>query len=175
MTLYLLKNGPMQTTAAFAGVTTGTAIKTMLQVKLGATLVTSRAKIVEWGCSFNGSAAATPGKVELITTGSIKATITEFVAADITNLEDPNAAANTDDNPFAYGAAGDESGYTASAEGSITAVRSLAGPQYIAPTTQYSWQFPLGREPVFRYDEYMRIRMHFGAAVDAACYVIIEV
>lgn len=175
MTLYLLKNGPMQTTAAFAGVTTGTSIKTLLQVKLNATAVTAKARIVEWGISFTGSAAATPGKVELITTGTVKATITEFVAADITNFEDPNAAANTDDNPFAYGAAGDESGYTASAEGSITAVRSLAGPQYIAPTSQYSWQFPLGREPVFRYDEYMRIRVHFGAAVDAACYVIIDV
>jgi hypothetical protein len=39
MALYLIPNGPMQTTAAFAPVTTGTAIKTMLQVKPSATIV----------------------------------------------------------------------------------------------------------------------------------------
>ena len=38
MALYLIANGPMQTEAAFAAVTTGTAIKTMLQVKPSATI-----------------------------------------------------------------------------------------------------------------------------------------
>lgn len=173
MSLYFLKNGPMQTTAVHPKVTTGTSIKTMLQVKLGANW-NGLGRVVEWGCSFDASAAATPGAVELLTTGTVKATITEFVAADITNLSDPNAAAVTDDFPFAFTAAGDESGYTATAEGTITATRSFAT-HLIAPTTQYSWQFPLGREPVFRADEYLRIRMHFGAAVNAMCYMIIDV
>ena len=171
--LYLMANGPMPTTAAQAVVTTGTAIKTMLQVKLGAS-TNQTARVVEWGCSFDGSAAATPGKIELLTTGAIKATITEFVAADIINLTDPNAAAVTDDFPFAFTAAGDESGYTATAEGSITATR-MFDVQLVSPTNQYVKQFPLGREPVFRHDEYLRIRMTFGAAVNAYCYLIIEV
>ena len=55
--LYLIPNGARPTTAAQAVVTTGTAIKTMLQVKLNASIV-QRAKIVEWGISFDGSAAA---------------------------------------------------------------------------------------------------------------------
>ena len=55
MAIYLIGNGPMQTTAAFAPVTTGTAIKTLLQVKPSATVV---AKIIEWGISFDGFAAA---------------------------------------------------------------------------------------------------------------------
>lgn len=173
MGLYLVYNGPMQTTTAFTGVTTGTNIKTMLQLKLGPS-TNQTARIVEWGISFNGSAAATPIKCELLCTGTVKATITEFVAADIINIGDPNAGAVTDDFPFAFTAAGDESGYTASAEGTITATRSF-DLQYIAPTNQYIKQFPLGREPIFRGDEFLRIRVHAGAAVDCICYLVIEV
>lgn len=173
MGLYLLPNGPSPTTAAQAAVTTGTNIKTMLQVKLGGS-TNQTAKIVEWGISFDGFAAATPIKCELLTTGTVKATITEFVAADIINIGDPNAAAVTDDFPFAFTAAGDESGYTASAEGTITATRMFDF-QFVAPTNQYVKQFPLGREPVFRFDEYLRIRVHAGAAVNCFCYVIVEV
>lgn len=162
----------MPTTAAQAAVTTGTSIKTLLQMKLNAN-ATNTAKVVEWGISFDGSAAATPIKCELLTTGTVKATITEFVAADIINL-DPNGPAVTDDNPFAFGAAGDESGYTGTAEGSITATRMM-DVQFIAPTNQYIKQFPLGREPQFAPSEFLRIRVTAGAAVNAYCYMIIEV
>ena len=169
----MLLNGPMPTTAAQAAVTTGTAIKTMLQVKLGAS-TNMVGKVVEWGISFDGSAAATPIKCELLTTGAIKATITEFVAADIINLTDVNAAAVTDAFPFAFTAATDESGYTASAEGTIVATRVM-DVQFIAPTNQYVKQFPLGREPTFKATEYLRIRVTAGAAVNAYCYLVIEV
>lgn len=172
MALYLIANGPMPTTAAQAAVTTGTAIKTMLQLKLGAS-TNHPAKIVEWGISFDGSAAATPIKCELLTTGAIAATVTEYVAADIISL-DPNTAAVTDDFPFAFTAAGDESGYTATAEGTITATREF-DVQFVAPTNQYVKQFPLGREPTFKASEFLRIRVTAGAAVNAYCYVIVEV
>jgi hypothetical protein len=70
----------MPTTAAQAAVTTGNVIKTMLQVKLGAS-TNHPGKVVEWGISFDGSAAATPIKCELLTTGTVNATVTEYVAA----------------------------------------------------------------------------------------------
>lgn len=172
MSLYFIANGPMPTTAAQAAVTTGTAIKTLLQAKLGGN--TNRVgRVVEWGISFDGSAAATPIKCELLTTGSVAATVTEFVAADIINLTDPNAAAVTDDYPLAFTAAGDESGYTATAEGTITATRMM-DVQFIAPTNQYVKQFPLGREPTFKASEFLRIRVTAGAAVNAYCYMILE-
>ena len=38
MAIYLFQNGAMPTTAALVKVTTGTSIKTMLQVKMGATV-----------------------------------------------------------------------------------------------------------------------------------------
>lgn len=173
MGLYFLANGPMPTTAAQAAVTTGTAIKTMLQVKLGASS-NHTARIAEWGISFDGAAAATPIKCELLTTGTVRATVTEFVAADIINLGDSNASAVTDDFPFAFTAAGDESGYTATAEGTITATRMM-DVQFIAPTNQYVKQFPLGREPEFKADEYLRVRVTAAAAVNCYCYVIIEI
>jgi len=165
---YLFANGPMPTTAAFAKVATGTSIKTMLQVK---TVVPCR--VVEWGCSFDGSAAATPGQVELIETGSIFATVTAAVNADITELDgeallfgDPTTAL------FTVGTAA--TGYTASAEGSIVAVRNLAGPQLVAPTNQFIEQFPLGNRPLVQATKALRIRMTFGTSVNAYCYVILD-
>lgn len=173
MGLYKVYNGPAPTTAVIAPVTTGTNIKTMLQIKLGAN-TNQVGKIVAYGVSFDGSAAATPGKVELLSTKTVGATITEFVAADIINLGDVNAGAVTDDFPLAFTASGDESGYTASAEGTITATRPFDA-NLVAPTNQYIKEWALGREPTFRGDEFVRIRVHFGGAVNCLCWIEFEV
>jgi len=170
MALYLIPNGAMQTTAALVAVATGTAIKTMLQVKTGATTIL---KIVEWGISFDGSAAATPGKVELIET-DVAATVTASVANDITKYD--AAALLQGDPTTALIAVGTSStGYTASAEGTITAVRNLDPPQFIAPTNQFVKQFPLGREPVINNGKFGRIRVTFGTTVNAYCWMVVEV
>ena len=170
MALYLLGNGAMQTTVAFVPVTTGTAIKTLLQVKPSATII---AKIIEWGISFDGQAAATPGKVELIET-DVAATVTAHVANDITKL-DADALAGGDPTTNLIQVGTTSSGYTASAEGTITAVRNLDGPQLIAPTNQFIKQFPLGREPVIQVGKFARIRVTFGAAINAYCYMILSI
>lgn len=52
---YIAFNGPAPTTASQAAVTTGTAIKTLLQV---ATPATTNILVFEWGISFDGAAAA---------------------------------------------------------------------------------------------------------------------
>lgn len=170
MALYLIGNGPMQTTAAFVAVSTGTTIKTLLQVKPGAT---TRLKIIEWGISFDGSAAATPGKVELIET-DVAATVTASAAADLTKFDDA-ALLNGDPTTALIAVGTAATGYTASAEGTITAVRNLAPPQFIAPTTQYQFQMPLGREPIIQNGKFARVRVTFGAAVNAYTYMIVEV
>lgn len=167
MALYLIANGPMQTTAAFATVATGTSIKTLLQVKPGTGVL---AKIVEWGISFDGSAAATPIKVELIET-DVAATVTASVAADITRL-DPNAQ---DPTTTALVVGTSATGYTASVEGSTTAVRNLDAPQLVAPTNQYIKQFPLGREPMINVSKFARVRVTAGATVNAYCYMVVEI
>lgn len=170
MALYLIANGAMQTTAAFAPVTTGTSIKTLLQVKPSATII---AKIVEWGISFNGSAAATPGMVELIET-DVAATVTATASADITKTDsDALNGGDPTTNLIQVGTAA--TGYTATVEGSITTVRNLDSPQFIAPTSQFIKQFPLGNYPVIQVNKFMRIRVTFAAAVNAYCYVILSI
>ena len=169
MALYLIANGPMPTTAAQAVVTTGTAIKTLLQVKPSATIL---AKIVEWGISFDGSAAATPIKCELLET-DVAATVTASVANDIVKL-DANALSGGDPTTNLIQVGTTSTGYTSSAEGTITAVRML-DVQLVAPTNQYVKQFPLGREPVIQINKFGRIRVTAGAAVNAYCYMVVEV
>jgi len=164
--LYLIANGPMPTTAAQAVVTTGTAIKTLLQLKPFNVM-----KIVEWGISFDGSAAATPIKCELLDTGTVFATVTASVDADVTKLESvEQAVASIAGLTMGTSA----TGYTATAEGAITAVRMFDA-QLIAPTNQYVKQFPLGREPKCIIGNSVRIRVTAGAAVNAYCYVLCEV
>lgn len=165
--LYQIFNGPMPTTAAQVPVTTGTAIKTMLQIKLG---TQTKGRIVEWGISFDGSAAATPGKVECCETGTVFGTVTASAAADIVKFGDPNGVDPTTSN-FIVGTT--STGYTCTSEGSITAVRMFDA-QLIAPTSQYVKQWPLGREPCLNVSTAGRIRVTFGAAINAICYMTIE-
>src|SRR5438132_1075251 len=123
MGLYLIGNGPMQTTAGFAKVTTSAAIKTLLQVKPGTTQIM---QVVEWGISFDGSTAATPGIVELIET-DVAATVTAAVANDITKYDNEALLAG-DPTTAIFSVGTSATGYTAAAEGSITAVRNLDAP-----------------------------------------------
>lgn len=166
---YLVMNSPMVTAAAPVKVATGTSIKTMLQVAPNQSV-----RVVEWGCSFDASVAATPGEVELLETGTVFATVTALAAADVQPHNDPNADVNTAGStgrPLGLGTA--LSGYTASAEGSITTTRML-DPQQVDPVYQYVKQFPLGREPEVPAGHCLRVRMTFAASVNAYCYVIFE-
>lgn len=160
---YVAYNNAMVTTAAQTGVTTGTAIKTMLQIS---TPSTRPIRIIEWGVSFDGSSSATPIKCELIET-DVAATVTAHVAAGVQKYSDPNAPASL----VTLGTA--NTGFTASAEGTTTASRTLDF-QYVAPTNQYLKQFPLGREPEVAVSKFVRIRVTAGAAVNAVCYIVWE-
>lgn len=167
--LYMIANGAAPGAAQLVKVTTGTVIKTMLQIKLG--LIANRGKVVEWGISFDGFAAALPIAVELVET-SLAATVTAHVAAGIMNL-DPLATTPTTDNPFTLTTI--TTGYTASSENAASGTFRLFDAQLIAPTNQYVKQWPLGREPMMHQTKYLRIRVTAAAAVNAYCYAIIEV
>lgn len=168
MSLYLIANGPMPTTAAQVTVTTGTTIKTLLQIK-----PFNIARIVEWGISFDGSAAATPIKCELLETGTVFATVTASVDADVTKLG-PGVADQAVASVAGLTMGTAATGYTATAEGTITAVRML-DVQLVAPTSQYVKQFPLGREPIIQIANAGRIRVTAPAAVNAYCYMILDI
>ena len=166
MALYFIANGPMPTTAAQVAVTTGTNIKTLLQVKPFLPCI-----IAEWGISFDGSAAATPIKVELLET-DVAATVTASVDADVTKFQCPSDQAVASIAGLTLGTAA--TGYTATAEGTITAVRML-DVQFIAPTNQYVKQFPLGREPRIAIAKFGRVRVTAAAAVNAYCYMVVDI
>jgi len=159
--LYWAANGPMPTTAAVAPVTTGTAIKTMLQI---ATPSTRPIRVVEWGISFDGSAAATPIKCELLQT-DVAATVTAHVAAGVQPFNDPNAPASL----VTLGTTA--TGYTATAEGTITTTRQ-GDVQFVAPTNQYIKQWPLDNEFQVPISKFLRVRVTAGTAVNCYCYVV---
>ena len=162
---FRIYNGPSPTTAAQVAVTTGTAIKTLLQLKpfnLG--------KIIAWGISFNGSAAATPIKAELVETGTVFATVTAHVDAGCVKMGGADqAAASVAGLTMGTSA----TGYTSSSEGTITVSR-MFDCQFVAPTNQYIYQFPLGQEPIMVIGNATRIIVHAGAAVDAFCWIDCE-
>ena len=166
MALYQIFNAPMPTTAAIVAVTTGTSIKTMLQLR-----PFNVVKIVEWGISFDGSAAATPIKVELLDTGTVFGTVTASADADVMKFEGAEQGVASVAG-LTLSTTG--TGYTCTSEGSITAVK-IYDAQFVAPTNQYVKQFPLGREPKCIIGNAVRIRVHAGAAVNAICYVTVEI
>jgi hypothetical protein len=166
---YIVGNYAMPTTAAPVKVTSGTAIQTMLQIKPAVPI-----SVVEWGFSCDGIAAALPGNVCLIDTGTVFGTVTASAAADVMPFNDPNAPANS------AGASGvplnlstTATGYTCTSEGAVTATRTLDA-QLISPMTQYVKQFPLGREPRVVAGNCLRVRATFAAAVNVLTYVIFE-
>lgn len=168
MALYKIFNGPAPTTASQVAVATGTALKTLLQVKPGSTQIL---RLIEWGISFDGSAAATPGIIEAGVT-DVAATVTAHVAAGI-HKYDSAALAGGDPTTNIVAVGTTSTGYTASGEGTVGAFR-LADVQHIAPTNQYVFQFPLGREFIINPGEFFRLRVKFTVGVNAICYGLFE-
>lgn len=158
---YIVWNGATAAlTAALASVTTGTSVKTMLQLK-----PTTNISIIEWGYSFDVVPTALV-TTELITTGTVNATVTAYASGDVAKYDDSGTGAS------AISLGTSASGYTASAEGSITATRLLDRRQEWGQS--YAIQFPLDREPGVIANDILRIRMTTATAINAACFVIYE-
>lgn len=165
MARYRIFNHAMPTTAAPAAVATGTGIKTLLQLK-----PFNQAKIVAWGISFDGSAAATPITVQLTETGAIFGTVTASADVDVIKLNGADQAASSVAG-LTLGTTA--TGYTCTSEGSIVTQR-MFDTQLIAPTNQYIYQFPLGQEPVLVIGNATRIIVKAGTTVNAICWIEIE-
>lgn len=158
---YIAYNFAMPTTAAPVPVTTGTAIKTMLQL---ATPATEDIAVIRWGITFDGTATAAPIKVELIDT-DVAATVTAHVLAGLGRTTRPLGPTSS----LTLSTTG--SGYTASAEGTPGATSRLLDFQPVPPNGGYIFQFPLEQEPVVPQSRFLRIRVTAAAAVNASCWV----
>lgn len=108
---YMAWNFAMPTTAAPTPVSTGTAIKTMLQIA-----PTRLIELLEWGYSIDDVPGA-DSVFELLTTGTVAATVTAHGSTGIIKLGNPAS----DASQVTLGASA--TGFTASAEGAITATR----------------------------------------------------
>lgn len=159
MASFITQNGAMVTTAAFVPITTGTAIKTLLQIKAPAA---APIVIWKWGVNFDGS-GTTPIKCELIDTGAIAATVTAAVAAGVVDLSGRGLTSNVQLSTTG-------TGYTASAEGTITATRP-GDLQQILPGNYFQNEWSLGREFVVPAGNLVRVRVTATAAVNAACFI----
>jgi hypothetical protein len=163
MARYITFNGPSPTTASQVAVTTGTSIKSLLQI---ATPATRGLSVVEWGISFDGSAAATPIICELLQT-DVAATVTAHVAAGVPMFDQDSYLTTS----MTLGTTA--TGYTASGEGTVAVVR-MFDCQQVAPSAGYVKQFPLGERPVVAISKWLRVRVKAAAAVNAICYIIFD-
>lgn len=156
---YLVPNHAKNTTAAPAGVTTGTAIKTMLQVKPLVPLF-----VTEWGYFFDGTPADI--KVELVEV-DVAATVTALADADITRLDKVlDGVASS-----IFMTLGTTStGFTSSGEGTVTVVRNLDATQ-VTSLKAFVKPFALGEEPCIMPAMFGRIRVTAAAAVNMLCYM----
>lgn len=166
MPIYTAYNAPMATTAATAKVTTGTSIKTMLQI---ATPATRRMRPLAWGFSLDAAPATTSvGIVELIQT-DVAATVTAHVAAGVQPLEAGETA-----SLMTLGTSA--TGYTGSAEGSTTATRlfdtvQVPGISNGTGLTDYRYQFLPEEWEWVPVSKFLRVRVTFGAAVNMLTWV----
>lgn len=163
---YITHNGAMPTTAALAAVTTGTAIKTMLQL---ATPATRRIKVLGWGYSCDDPPGA-DSVFELIQT-DVAATVTAHVAAGVMPLDGSGVA-----SLLTLGVSA--TGYTGTAEGSITATKlwdvvsmsSVSAEAAPKMTHERWWEWEAA--PVIPVSTFLRVRATTPTtAVDMRCWV----
>lgn len=155
----------MPTTAAQASVTTGTSIKTMLQI---ATPSTRQIQLIAWGFSIDDTTGA-DGVIELLQV-DVAATVTAHVAAGVQPL-DPNAPASL----MTLGTSA--TGYTATAEGTPTASRVFDAVSLSATTSEspytYVYQWMPDERPIVAVSKFLRVRATTPTtAVDCRTWVV---
>src|SRR5688572_22234603 len=140
----------MATTAAQQLVTTGTSIKTMLQL---ATPSTRQIQLISWSFTLDDPPGA-DGVIELIQT-DVAATVTAHVASGVQPL-DPNAPASL----LTLGTSA--TGYTATAEGSTTASRTFDAVSLSSVSGEsgptYTYQFMPDERPIIAVSRFLRVR-----------------
>ncbi|MES2211462.1 MAG: hypothetical protein V4515_14960 [Chloroflexota bacterium] len=159
----------MATTAGQASVSTGTAVKTMLQL---ATPSTRQVAVLAWGYTLDDPPGA-DAVFELLQT-DVAATVTAHVASGVQPLV-PGMPASL----LTLGVSA--TGYTGSAEGSITATRMFdvvgmsSTSAEAAPFLTYVHEFADYEVPVVDVSKFLRLRATTPTtAVDMRCWVLID-
>lgn len=164
---YKTWNGPMPTAAAQASATTGTTIKTMLQI---ATPSTRQMQLISWGFTIDGA----PGDLsvfELLQT-DVAATVVAAGASGVQPL-DPNAPASL----VLLGV--NATGFSASAEGAIISTRvfdTVAASSSLTLTAgmaTYRYQWMPDERPIVGTTKFLRVRATTPTtATNMRCFVV---
>lgn len=164
---YTAWNAAMATTAAQASVTTGTAIKTMLQI---ATPATRQLAILAWGFTVDDPPGA-DAVFELLQT-DVAATVTAHVAAGVQPV-----VAGMPASLMTLGTSA--TGYTGTVEGTITATKifdtvSMSSVSAeAAPFMSYRRDFADIEIPIVDVSKFLRIRATTPtSAVDMRCWIL---
>lgn len=162
---YTVWNSAMATTAAQASVSTGTAIKTMLQLS---TPSSRKIDIISWGFTIDDTAGA-DGIIELIQSDVAATGGTAHVAAGLQPL-DPSSPASL----LTVGTG--NTGYTFGTEGTITATRAFDAVALSSTTGEspytYAYQFLPDERPMIAVSSFLRVRATVPTtAVDIRCWV----
>jgi hypothetical protein len=164
MTMFIAYNAAHgATTVAMLGTSYTTGTKTAIQLS---TPSTGQIRIVEWGVSFNGSAAGVPGVCELVQSGTATTGLTTHSTTTIQPIGDSTTASRL---TMGTGA----TGYGAVAPQSATPDKTFDA-QFVAPTSQYVKQWPLGREPVVIASKNCQLRINTAATLTAVAYIVYE-
>jgi hypothetical protein len=169
--LYKVNNGASAAAAAPVKQTTLAVVHTMLQVLHP----NQPLCIVEWGISFDGSAAAVPIECELIHTTTVAATMTTALVANDVTAYNGVADAGVTGGGLTLTTTGTAFSTAAVTEGSVVAPVRTGDLQLVAPTNQYVKQFPLGQGFWVPAAGVLRVRTTAPVAVNAYCYVIFGV
>lgn len=150
--LYSAYNTAVPTTAAGTVVSTGTAIKTLLQLTCPSG---TQAYIVEWGISFDGNPSAI--KTELINTTTVAGGTPTAVTPAVLTPGGPVSKLTA--------------GFSPTTEGTVVATCRVFDYQLLSTNT-YVKQWPLGYEPVLDVSQVVRVRVTAAVAVNAICYIV---
>lgn len=164
--LYLVQNSTRATTAAPVKQPTGTAIRTMLQIATGTAM---SMYLIEWGISFDGSAAAAGIPTELFGCTGAATMSTALAATDVNLFSNPADTAAV--SSIQYGTSLSGFATAAVTEGTVANYRTM-DLQLIQPTAQYIKQWPLGREPLSASSTFIRVRTTSAASVNAYIYLV---
>lgn len=162
--LYVAYNNALDaTTGVMAGTSYTTGAKVAIQLATGAS---TQLRIVEWGVSFNGSAAGTPSVCTLALAGAASTCSNAHSTSTIVPIGD-----NQKSSSLTMGTT--TSGYGNGAITTNTTSKEYDA-QFVAQAGAYLKQWPLGREPVVPASSFLQLRINTAATLTAIAYVVFE-
>lgn len=164
MSLYIAYNCAIDaTTGVMAGTSYSSGAKVAIQL---ATPSTISIRIVEWGVSFNGTAAGAPAVCTLAQASAATTSMTAHSTSTVLPVGD-----NPKTSSLTMGTG--STAFGAVAITTNTTERQFAG-ALVGPMTQYEKQFPLGRDYVVSPSKYCQLRINTAATLTAIAYIVFE-